>query len=385
MNHDHIRILLIEDNSMDAEIFQELLEPSTQTTYDVIWVDRLSRSLEHLKKVDVIFLDLSLPDSYGLNTYQTLNQYTLTIPIIILSGLNDEALAIEAVRKGAQDYLMKGEIRSQSLERSIHYAIERKRISEELKYRKEQMENELIDAQFTQNALLPQVIPQLENTRITTQYIPLIQVSGDLYDVVTLDKDRLGILIADVSGHGVSAALLGAMVSLTFKNANAFYPSPGKVLQFMDEALYKKFPDGKYATLFYAVYDKVSQKLTYAVAGHPPALVIRPSTQEIFKLFGTGGIVGIFRNKNDSYQEQEFALQPQDKVLFYTDGLVEIANAQSDYFGLNRLKALLKEHCQLPIEALLKEICTQVLAYSEKSTFDDDVTLVGLEVLGSEV
>jgi PAS domain S-box-containing protein len=135
MNANPLKILLIEDNPGDARLLQEMLVEIKNPSFELDWVDRLSAGLEHLKQqsVDAVLLDLSLPDSKGLDTFTKVQAQAPHVPITVLSGLDDTSLAIRAVREGAQDYLIKGEVDGNLLSRAIRYAIERKRTEEALR------------------------------------------------------------------------------------------------------------------------------------------------------------------------------------------------------------------------------------------------------------
>ncbi len=132
MSPSPVRILLIEDNPGDARLIKEFLGEVTNSTFELDAVDNLLDGLKHLDGKDAILLDLALPDSAGINTFRKIRSYAPAIPIVVLTGTDDDALALIAVQEGAQDYLVKGQVSSQLLGRSIRYAIERKRISEEL-------------------------------------------------------------------------------------------------------------------------------------------------------------------------------------------------------------------------------------------------------------
>jgi signal transduction histidine kinase len=132
MSSSPVQILLIEDNPGDARLIKEFLGEVTSSTFELDFVDNLSEGLRHLDGKDAILLDLALPDSSGLDTFEKIHSHAPAIPIIVLTGTDDDALAFKAVREGAQDYLVKGQVSSQLLGRTIQYAIERKRINEEL-------------------------------------------------------------------------------------------------------------------------------------------------------------------------------------------------------------------------------------------------------------
>lgn len=139
---DSIRIVLIEDNPDDADILKEHLEVSGDTSFELEWFDHLSTGIERLCQggVDLILLDMNLPDSTSLDTLRQTQKYAPSIPIIILSGLDDESTALAAVQAGAQDYQVKGRFTGDALIRSLHYAIERKRLEEEVREKFHQAE-----------------------------------------------------------------------------------------------------------------------------------------------------------------------------------------------------------------------------------------------------
>ncbi len=176
MNKPNIRVLLIEDNPGDVLLIEEILSSVGTTIYDLVIVDNLksgvrlisSQKAEEDEKqsvskqscssesafFDAILLDLSLPDSDGLETFASIKDNSPELPIVILSGTDDERLATEAVKQGAQDYLVKGQIESNLLRRSIRYAIERNRIQRELNDAREQEKKELKSALASQQALM---------------------------------------------------------------------------------------------------------------------------------------------------------------------------------------------------------------------------------------
>jgi len=132
---EHIKLLLIEDDPADTELLRDILSDIRHTTVDIVCSNRLSAAFKHLEQggTDVILTDLDLPDSHGLGTVVKINEKFLDVPVIVLSGFDHEDLAIESVKSGAQDYLIKGQIDADRLIRSIRYSIERHRLIQELK------------------------------------------------------------------------------------------------------------------------------------------------------------------------------------------------------------------------------------------------------------
>jgi DNA-binding NtrC family response regulator len=135
MDSEGIKVLLIEDNPGDARLIQEMLAEPGEASFQVEYADRLSRGLEHLENggVDVVLLDLSLPDGQGLDAFDKVQAQVPAVPVVVLTGFDDETLAVEAMHHGAQDYLVKGDVDSTVLYRAVRYSVERKRAVEDAK------------------------------------------------------------------------------------------------------------------------------------------------------------------------------------------------------------------------------------------------------------
>jgi len=153
---NRLRVLLIEDNPGDAHLIQEMLRQVGSTSFEVDHTDRLSKGLGRLatEPIDLVLLDLSLPDSGGLETLGALQSQVPQLPVIVLSGLSDEQMAIQAVREGAQDYLVKGQVDGNLLARAMRYAVERKRAEEERKRLILELQEALVQVK-TLSGLLP--------------------------------------------------------------------------------------------------------------------------------------------------------------------------------------------------------------------------------------
>ncbi|MBN1427640.1 MAG: response regulator [Anaerolineae bacterium] len=189
--YEHIAVLLIEDNPLDARLIRELLADASGSYFELEWVDRLSAGIERLNAGDVqiVLLDLSLPDSQGINTLSTLLTTMSTIPIIVLTGLDDEMMGLEAVQRGAQDYLIKGEVDSNLLARAIRYAIERRRLTDQLHERRRALH--LLIASIPNVLLVVDETDRLSAFFLPSHFPPLVEKkelsAGDLLSDVLPD------------------------------------------------------------------------------------------------------------------------------------------------------------------------------------------------------
>ena len=196
MTNRAIRVLLIEDNPGDARLIQEILAEARGSRFEVKWTDRLAAARECLAdgEIDLVLLDLSLPDSQGLDTFAKVHTHVPHMPVVVLSGLDDETLAITAVQDGAQDYLVKGQADGHVLVRSIRYAIERKRAEETIRKL----------AYYDSLTGLPNRV--LFNDRLTLALAHAHRTRKKLV-VMLLDLDRFKD-VNDTLGHNIGDSLL---------------------------------------------------------------------------------------------------------------------------------------------------------------------------------
>lgn len=240
---------------------------------------------------------------------------------------------------------------------------------------------ELDRARLAQEFILPRKLPQSRNIKFASLFVPMEQIGGDFYDVITVENGIYGVLIADVAGHGIPGALLTFMSSTTFKNTAPGVLSPSLTLQLTNKKLFGKMPDDAFVTMFYAIYDSSNRVLNFTQAGHPEAYVLRPQTKEIMSLTTGGTLVGVFADDEITFSEKSLTLEIGDKVILYTDAIMDAFDNSSRTSDGNRLKSFLTMNVELSLEDLFKEIYTEGLSASGADSYPDDFTLVGFEVL----
>lgn len=259
---------------------------------------------------------------------------------------------------------------------SFGYVAARRTIKREEELGEIQRELEL--ARRIQLSLLPPAFPESTAFRIAARYVPMNSVAGDLYDVVAADADHVGLFIADVSGHGVPAALIASMVKMAAISQRDHAAHPAQLLSGMNRALCGN-TQGQYVTAAYAWLDAERREFRYAAAGHPSLLRLRNGrVEEIAEngllLAAVDGIV---------YSETTVPLEPGDRLLLYTDGLVEARNEAGELFGEGFLMAELERTAgQRPAEAA-DGIIAAVQRWARSQ--DDDLTVVVCDFPGQEV
>ncbi len=244
-----------------------------------------------------------------------------------------------------------------------------------------EMNAELDQAKRAQEAILPIRLPRSDYIEVISKFVPLSQIGGDFYDVVRLTEFSFGFLIADVTGHGIPAALLTFMSSTAFKNAAVGVLSTSDVIAETNRRIVNKMPGGTFATMFYAIYNVLTHELTFTQAGHPPALLVRPAEKKVMELSIKGSLVGIFPEELVQYGEGTVFLQPDDMVILYTDAISESVGRRYIGSDIEQLVNFVRERTHLSLGDLMDAIYQYGLECNTVPHFEDDVTLLGFKVL----
>jgi len=239
------------------------------------------------------------------------------------------------------------------------------------------VEQELGTARSIQHALLPKDLPKLEGWKIAYHYQPAREVGGDFYDFIRLEDGRVGIVIGDVSGKGIAAALVMANTQSVLRAvARRGNIAPGQVLAEANEVLYAYIPSGTFVTCFYGVLDPGSGRLLYANAGHD--LPCERHDRSVDELRARGMPLGLMPNM--FYEEKEAVVAAGDDLLFYSDGLVEAHDPRGEMFGFPRLRKLISVYGADGDGDLVDFLLAELTAFTgEDREQEDDITLVTLQ------
>lgn len=245
------------------------------------------------------------------------------------------------------------------------------------------IQKELEIAQQIQSCTLPQDVPHLPGLEIAARYVPMSAVAGDFYDFLVVDDKRIGVLIADVTGHGVPAALIASMLKVAFAAQFAHADDPARVLTGLNRALCGKFEE-HFVTAAYLFADLDKNILRYSAAGHPPLLLASRSHNGVREIEQNGLMLGMFPEA--SYSSTEIPVRPGDRCLLCTDGVFEAKNSQQEEFGKSRSKSFFCAHSDSPAgrfaNALLDEI-SRFAGHDSGRAREDDITLLVLDFRNS--
>jgi PAS domain S-box-containing protein len=236
--------------------------------------------------------------------------------------------------------------------------------------------NELELARQTQLSILPKSTPHLPGLEIAARYMPMSAVAGDFYDFVVVDEKHVGILIADVSGHGLSAALVASMLKSALPAQLPHASDPAMVLSGLNQALFGKF-ETHYVTAAYVFVDMANNTVSYAGAAHPPLLWWHAKTQQASECLENGLMLGPFLDSK--YSAITFALEKGDEIILVTDGFLEARDSSGDQFGMDRLKRTVESNHALSANPFADALLVGLSTWSESTIGPgqtDDITLI---------
>jgi serine phosphatase RsbU (regulator of sigma subunit) len=244
---------------------------------------------------------------------------------------------------------------------------------------KERLEKELDVAREIQKKILPSSDPILEDLSISSVFIPAFEVGGDYYDFFHISENKLGFIIADVSGKGISAAFIMAEVKGIFSSLSRMIENPKDILAKANEILQQTLNKKNFVSALYGIIDIQEEVVRFARAGHCPAILVRDKSVETFKPAGIGlGLANddLFRNH---LEEIKINLKQNDTLVFYTDGITEAKSKEFEDFGEQRFAEILVEFSDEPVNKIANEVIKDVTLFSRNHSQYDDITLVILK------
>jgi serine phosphatase RsbU (regulator of sigma subunit) len=377
-----LSLLLVEDDRADAVLVEDLITDAV-TDIQVVWAKSMADAERELvsARPDCVLLDLHLPDASGIDALNRIADLDATVPIVVLTGLNDEYFGASAVAAGAQDYLVKGRVEPEMLRRALLYAIERKRAeliaadlhATQLRAR----ENALLERGLLPSPLL------LENpgVDIVARYRPSREdalLCGDFYDVVQTPDRIVHVLIGDVAGHGPHEAALGAALRIAFRALTFAGVHGVEMMRQLERVLYsERTGTGIFATVLSLEISPDSPRVSVIRAGHPAMLLQAGGTVEWVEPPG-GPALGLHTG---DWPQEEVELREGEGLLLLTDGLYEgYAGEGTRRLGEDGLLALARAHADRPGPAFVDALINGAQELAQpRGGLTDDIAVLRLE------
>ncbi len=241
------------------------------------------------------------------------------------------------------------------------------------------IETELETARQIQSSILPTRVPELEHLRISASYHPMTAVAGDFYQFIRSDSNHLGVLVADVSGHGIPAALISSMIKVAMQSVTVHAHDPAQVLAGLNRILASE-AQGQFASAAYVWIDTESRNALYSAAGHPPLLCWRNTRGEMQRIESNGLLFGV--GPDSQYPVCRVPLERSDRFLLYTDGVTETENAAGEAFGDRQLEQVVRNNRSRPAAELSHQVLSELQRWRSAAVKQqDDITLIVVDVL----
>ncbi len=332
-----------------------------------------AEALELLRRqsMDVIITDQKMPGMSGVEMLSQSLRWSPNALRIILTGYTEVDYLMDAINQGQVHRYITKPWEPFALRQTVLQDLEHL----ELKRQNQVLQEQLRIAKEVQTHLFPQTIHRLSSLEYTGICRPAGVVGGDYYDFLLLSETQLCLAVGDISGKGISAALLMASLQALLRS-HAPRQRDRLAEMFSDiNRLLVSWTDGsKFATFFCGMYDDRNSSLTYVNAGHNPPLLFRKGSREPLYLHATGLVLGLFDDAR--YEEETVQLEPDDTLLIYTDGITEAENESGEEFGERRLETVTADHLHLSPTGLRDHLIAETAAFLNNRPPHDDLTLV---------
>lgn len=389
MNSNGVKILVVDDEAdMEPMIRQRFRRQLRDKTFDFEFAFNGVEALEKITgtpEIGIVLSDINMPGMDGLTLLSKLKELKKPeLKTVIVSAYGDMDNIRTAMNRGAFDFITKP-VNFDDLEITIH-----KTVGEILSVRRwmnehdqlVSLQQDLRISREIQQAILPQHFPPFPDEHSFDLYASMVaanEIGGDFYDFFLIDRHRLGFVIGDVSGKGISAAIFMAL-SRTLIRATGLKGDPvSECMRTVNNLLCQESVSSMFVTVFYGILDTQTGEVEYVNAGHNPPYILSADGLRVVEM--THGLaLGVMEDFN--FGSKTIRLNIGDQLLLFTDGVIEAVNTQEAPYGESRFESLLKQSLNLPIETIIKNTFTDVNDFIEDAPQSDDITLLGITFKG---
>jgi len=387
------KILVVDDEPFNVELLEAHLSVAE---YEVVTAYGGEEALEKVEseKPDLILLDVMMPGLNGFDVCKILKEKeeTMFIPVVMVTALRELEDKIKGIESGADDFLTKPVNSIELLTRvksllRIKYLhdelIERK--LRQLRAEKELLQRELKIAQEIQQSFLPDVCPNIEGMELAALTLPAGEVRSNFYDFVPVSRNKLGLVVAHVSGSGIPAVLFMALSRALIRANAVSNPTVSDAIHKANDLIINDIVNmgsGMFVSLFYALIDLKERSLTYVeVEDNQPVIIEGGTTGDLIVLEAKGTPLGV---SNANIEENSTSLSTGDTVVLYTDGVVKAVNEKREEFDKKGLMTLIENNQDSYAQDLIQKIKEEVLLFTGNTPRSDDITSIVLKDKGAQ-
>lgn len=383
---DLVKILVVDDEPALEPLVRQRFRKKIRANE---WTFEFARdgreALEQLKAhpdIELILTDINMPGMDGLTLLNHLGELDRLLRAVVVSAYGDMQNIRTAMNRGAFDFVTKP-VDFEDLETTINKGLRELKVfreATEAQVRLTAIQSELDVARRIQEAALPESIPDRPEFDISAAMTPARDVGGDLYDYFLVDESRLGFVIGDVSGKGLSAAMMMSVSRSLLKALALKGAEPKNCLADLNRLLYPDTLPEMFVTVFYGVLELASGRVSYCNAGHNPPFVI--TNDRDVRLLDRTESIAVCLLPDFEYKQKEVVLEPGDAILLYTDGVTEAMSPAGTEFTEERLQKLLRESSSKTSAELIKVVLRSVTAHADGARQSDDITTLALKYTG---
>lgn len=373
-------ILVVDDSRLNRNLLTESLSQEGYRFFEASHGQEALEILSRNPEVDLILLDLMMPvmDGFTFLQWRMDNPEVRGIPVIVNSSLDDVESLTKVLAMDCYGYFVKplSEVDLKLvLPLKIRNAVNAKRMMADLRAKNQLMADELELAARYQQFLLPKQ-KELPGLKAAWLFKPCRGVGGDYFDFFELPGGDLGLVVADVSGHGVASAMTASILKALVPRYLGSHYSPARVLELLNEDLLRLTPEDVFVTTFLGRYAPRNNILRWCLAGHPSPL-LQDRSGEVTTLEQSSPFLGVFSNDQAllQYRDRQSQLTGGQRLVIYTDGLVDAPNALGEPMGTERLKQLLEQHRALEASKLARQLAVE-LGQCDGDHLPDDVAVI---------